>query len=286
MEGNNLSQNSINTTMTNVFSQQSELDQSVSLLPQGPPMTNGPDDQSMSQTISPESSFELSGFPSMNMTSNDYNDSEFVDPFNNVFYRVFTSEKSTGIHFYARPMFRMIASVLEKEFCTPGEDVTKFLLKTHIDGQKCNINVNRVDYTIVVTGPGHVTWKERSFRKMTVNLFKKFVDQTNLNLNMNQQEDINPAETVIHNNSNGSSVSPNMRFTSTLMDKINSLQREITKLTTEVNKLVSQAAESVIMSNVANVSQKEDNSLRVNGETQDPMRHETSDLDVLNQVQN
>ena len=147
MEGNNLSQSSINTTMTNLFSQQSELDQSVSLLPQGPPMTNGPDDQSMSQTISSESSFELSGFSSMNMTSNDYNDSEFVDPFNNVFYRVFTSEKSTDIHFYARPMFRMIASVLEKEFCTPGEDVTKFLLKTHIDGQKCNINVNRVDYT-------------------------------------------------------------------------------------------------------------------------------------------
>ena len=76
-----------------------------------------------------------------------------------------------------------------------------------------------------------------------------------------------------------------MRVISTLVDKINSLQHEITKLTTEVNKLVSQAAESVIVSNVANVRQKEDDSLRVNAETQDPMRHETSDLDVLNQVQ-
>ena len=39
------------------------------------------------------------------------------------------------------------------------------------------------------------------------------------------------------------------------------------------------------MSNVANVTQKEDDSIRVNAENQDPMRHETSDLDVLNQVQ-
>ena len=125
-------------------------------------------------------------------------------------------------------MFRMIVSVLEKKFTTPGEDVTKFLLKTHFDAQKCNITVNRVD--IIVTGPGHVAWKENRFRKMTVNMFKNVVDHTNLN--MNQQEDINPPETAIHNDSNGSSLTPNMRVISTLVDKINSLQCEITKLTT------------------------------------------------------
>ena len=282
MAGNNLSQSSIDTTLTNLYSQQSELDQSVSLLPQGPPMTIGAEVQSMSQTTSSESSFEISGFSSI-VTLNDDSDSEFVDPFNNVFYRVFPSEKSTDIHFYARPMFKMIISVLEKEFSTPGEDVTKFLLKTHINGQKCNINVNRIDYTIIVTGPGHVTWKEKSFRKMTVNMFKKFVDQTNVN--MNQQEDINPSETSITDNSSSSSASPNMRVISNLVDKINSLQREITKLTSEVNKLVRQAAESVIVSNVTNDIQKEDDSIRVNEENQDPLRHETSDLAQPNHVQ-
>ena len=255
MAQNNQSLSSIDSTLSNLFSQQSELDKSMSLLPQGEPRTH--DGHSMSQTSSSESSFELSGFSSF-MSSNDDNNSELADPFNNVFYRVFQSEKSTDIHFYARPMFNMIVSVLEKEFSTPGEDINKFLLKTHISGQKCHINVNRTDLTIVATGPGHVIWKEKNFRKMTSNMFKKFVDQTNLIVN--QEEDItpSPSETSICNNSISSAASSNMSVISAMMDKIHSLQSEVTKLTTEVNKLFRQAAESVTETNNQNVNKKKD----------------------------
>ena len=85
-------------------------------------------------------------------------------PFNNVFYRTIPSQKSTHIHFYARPLFNMVLSMLEKEFSTPGEDVNKFLLKTHIKGKKCHINVDRNDCTILATGPGHVNWKENHWQ--------------------------------------------------------------------------------------------------------------------------
>ena len=123
------------------------------------------------------------------MASSDDN-SEVDDPFNNVFYQIILSEKATHIYFYAQPLFNMIISVLEKEFNTPGDDVNRFLLKTHTDGKKCHIQVDKSDRTIVATGPGHVTWKENSYRKMSVNMFKKFVD----NSNMNNSADVNLSE--------------------------------------------------------------------------------------------
>ena len=234
-------QSSVDSTLNNLFSQESELDQSESLLPQGEPKTQVHDARVMSQSASSESSFEISGFSTL-MTSNDESNSELVDPFYDVFYKVFSSEKSTDIHFYAQTMFDMIVSALDKEYSTPGNDVGKFVLKTHINGQRCNINVNRVDYTITATGPGHVTWKEKCFRKMTAIMFKKFDDK--VRPLVDQQIGMSSSETHTNVNSNGCT-STNMSAISALMDKIHSLQNEVTKLTTEVNRLFRQAAESV-----------------------------------------
>lgn len=150
-------------------SRQSELEMSASLLPQEETRTG-----CQAASTSYESSFELSGFSCVLPSGNEYN-SETDDPFNNVFYRIIPSEKSTHIHFYARPLFNMILSVLEKELSTPGDDVSKFLLKTHIDGKKCHIHVDRSDCTIAATGAGHTSWKEISFRKMAMNMFNKFL---------------------------------------------------------------------------------------------------------------
>ena len=75
MAQNNQSLSSISSTLSNLFSQQSDLDKSMSLLPQGEPRTH--DGHSMSQTSSSESSFELTGFSSF-MSSNDDNNSELA----------------------------------------------------------------------------------------------------------------------------------------------------------------------------------------------------------------
>ena len=95
-------QSSINTTLDT--SQQSGLQKSESLLPQGEPRNVRYDSQAAS--ISYESSFELSGFSCVVASGDDYN-SEVDDPFNNVFYRIIPSEKATHIHFYAQPLFNM-----------------------------------------------------------------------------------------------------------------------------------------------------------------------------------
>ena len=121
----------------------------------------------------------------------------------------------------------MIISVLDKEFSTPGEDISKFLLKTHIDGQKCHINVNRADLTIVVTGTGHVNWKEKTFRKMSVNMFKQY--EASVNLSVSQQN--NPTVMTGNDSVNHTSASQTTEVVTALMDKIHSLQCEVTKLT-------------------------------------------------------
>lgn len=149
------------------------LDKSVSILPQKETRTQTPNSQV--ESLHDETSLEISGFTSAMPSGAQYS-SESNDPFNSVFYRVLPSANKTHIHFYATPLFKTILSVLEKEFCIPGEDVNKFMLKTYIEGKRCQITVDRTDLSIVATGPGHVYWKERNFRKMTFNMFKEFVD--------------------------------------------------------------------------------------------------------------
>lgn len=207
------------------------------------------------------------------MASGDNYNSEVDDPFNNVFYRIIPSEKATHIHFYAQPLFNMIISVLEKEFNTPGDDVNRFLLKTHIDGKKCHIQVDKSDRTIVATGPGHVTWKENSFRKMSVNMFKKFVDKTNSN--MNNSADVNLSEATRQVSSAIASSSPILRNISALMDMIHTLQGEMTELRKEVNMLVKQATTSFTQSaNDTTLSRAEDNHNCEHGENQDITENE------------
>ena len=242
-------QSSTNSTLASLFSQQSELDKSESLLPQGQPLTPGHDGQSAYKSSSSESSFELSGFSTVTDPDENHN-SELADPFNKVFYKVFPSERSTDIHFYSQRIFNMIISVLDKEFSTPGEDINKFLLKTHIDGQKCHINVNRADLTIVVTGPGHVNWKEKTFRKMSVNMFKQY--EASVNLTVSQQN--NPTVMSGNDSVNHTSASQTTEVVTALMDKIHSLQCEVTKLTKQVNKILCQAVETVTEN--VNVTQK------------------------------
>ena len=236
MEENQL-QSSLGISMET--SRQSELEMSASLLPQGETVAGC---QAVSTCY--ESSFELSGFSCVVPSGNDYN-SETDDPFNNVFYRIIPSEKSTHIHFYARPLFNMILSVLEKEFSTPGDDVSKFLLKTYIDGKKCHIHVDRSDCTIVATGAGHISWKEISFRKMAMNMFNKFVDKTNSTVCKNANNVFKPP-TCSNGSQTKTTDSPVLRNISALMDMIHNLQGQVTKLTEEVNRLVKQASASFI----------------------------------------
>lgn len=208
--------------------------------------------ESNSIVFSDESRYELSGFSA--------NCSEVKDPLDSIFYSVMPSKDNTIIRFYTKPLFNNIVSVLDKEFKVPENKSTKFSVKTHIDGKKCNIHVGWSDLTISLTGPGHVFWRENNFRKLTINMFNNFVDMTNSALNVSHgSQPIGISESSEKKDStisvsqadnvplvtDLSCDSPVMRNISTLMDMIHTLQKQVSTLTDQVNKLVQQASESV-----------------------------------------
>ena len=253
--------NSINLHVSeNMTSNESELaEKSLSLLPQGA-IQNKTKENDEVLTVE-ESSFEFSGYSSVTPSGGEYS-SEIDDPFNDIFYRVIPSGSATHIHFFSPQTFDKVLSALEKEFRTPGEDIKKFLLKTHVDGLRCHINVDRNDLTITATGPSHVSWKEKVFRKMTRNMVKNLMDKSNenqitptANASTQNTSEIDSSsstrqeysslslESLETNKSRTLDSSPQHSITA-LMDKIHSLQGEINMLRTVVNKLVTQVSES------------------------------------------
>ena len=230
---------------------------SQSLLPQGPKQLgcNEPNESDTSITFTEDSQTEFSGF------SENYS-SEITDPFDSIFYHMMPSKDSTGIFFYTKPLFNSIIAALDKEFKIPENSFKQFSLKTHVDGKRCSIKVDKVDMTITLSGPGHVCWREKNFKKLTINMFNNFVDETKTVLYTSCNA--TSAGVPVHDSKNDSTISldqtsiahpkplveldresPLMRNISALMDMIHSLQGQVATLTAQMNKLVLEAANSV-----------------------------------------
>ncbi|MCG8046830.1 MAG: GDSL-type esterase/lipase family protein [Candidatus Thiodiazotropha endolucinida] len=182
---------------------------------------------------------------------------EITDPFASIFYHIMTNKDTTTIFFYTRPLFSSIISALEKEFVFPANSDKKFSLKTHVDGKRCGLEVDKNEMTITLSGPGQECWKEKNFKKLTVNMFNNFVDETKTALlfTSNCEDSSNTADRKVYINQEDLSArpglfvqvdteSPLMRNISELMDTIHTLKGQVATLTAQVNKLVQQAANS------------------------------------------
>lgn len=238
--------------------------QSASLLPQGDNQLQQENDN-YTISISDVSQIEISGFTNDDTSGTDYI-SAVTDPFNSIFYHIIPSKNSSNIMFYTKPLFNSILSVLAKEFKMPGENSKMFTLKTHLNGKRCSIHIDRSDLTISVTGPGHTSWRDNNFRKLTEHMFRSFVDETNSVLQTKLDEKTTALDTTSSSNDitvsdNEAEIvqpqtlkqleaampsdSPIMKNISMLMDMVHTLQGQVSKLTTEVNKLVNQATKSL-----------------------------------------
>lgn len=230
---------------------------SQSLLPQGPVQLecNEPNESDTSSTFIEDSQNEFSGF------SENYS-SEITDPFDRIFYHMMPSKDSTGIFFYTKPLFNSIISALDKEFKIPENSFEQFSLKTHVDGKRCCIKVDKADMTITLSGPGHVCWREKNFKKLTINMFNNFVDETKTVLYTSCNA--TASDVSVHDSKNDSTISldqaniahpkslvqldqesPLMLNISAIMDMIHSLQEQVKTLTMQVNKLVLEEANSM-----------------------------------------
>ena len=212
------------------------------------------------------------------------------DPFQGIFYHAMPLQDSTNIMFYNKPMFNNILVVLSKQFEFPQEATKKFSVKTHVDSKSCKISVNREVTSLCVSGPGHISWMEKVFRRLAENLFRTFVKETSTLLNTStdsqdrssvttSQKSTHPNESLMISTTQapeeGRPVepeeqqpdkiytqlqdSPILRQVSAIMDMISTLQGQITTLTTQVNKLVEQAASESLYQTVEETSMDSSN---------------------------
>ena len=199
----------------------------------------------------------LEEFPGFSQ-GDDSLDSDMKDPFNSIFYHVMPLKDSTNIIFYHRPLYEDTLRVLSKQYTSfPSANAEKCRIKTHVDGLQCYLRIDRSVMSLSASGPGHISWKEKHFKRLSENIYRSFVHRTNSMLSVNTDlvvinDSLSASQVSTQPNKSGllpcntgatvSHDSPVMKQISTLMDMINSLQGQISELTNQVNELVSQAA--------------------------------------------
>ena len=221
---------------------------------------------------------EFPGFAAGDTDSDD----NVSDPFQGIFYHIMSLQDSTDILFYNKPIFKNILTVLSKQFSFPSEETVKFQLKTYLDQKKCILRIDKSVMSLCASGPGHISWKQKIFRKLAQNVFRTFVQENSSLLDINMvstsftQEDnealideaVEEPETEPPTGAEAQQPeqvveythlqdSPVIRQISTLMDMISTLQGQITTLTTQVNDLVQQASNQSVIRTVDQSTDKE-----------------------------
>ena len=116
---------------------------------------------------------EFPGFAAGDTESDD----NVSDPFQGIFYHIMSLQDSTDILFYNKPIFKNILTVLSKQFSFPSEETVKFQLKTYLDHKKCILCIDKSVMSLCASGPGHISWKQKIFRKLAQNVFRTFVQR-------------------------------------------------------------------------------------------------------------
>ena len=227
-----------------------------------------------------DSSHTLEDFPGFSQGDSSP-DTEMKDPFNAIFYHVSPLKDSTNITFYNRPLYENILQVLSKEFANfPSQSAKTFRIKTHVDRLKCFLTIDRSVLSLCASGPGHTIWREKKFKKLSENMYRSFVKETDsvLNTSLLDQDNSSLSGSQVSTQQNQSGLisileetaeketpgvvirqelpstntdpqdTPVMRKISVLMEMIHSLQGDVRSiqsnimtLTKEVNELATQA---------------------------------------------
>ena len=215
---------------------------------------------------------------------------EITDPLQGIFYYLMPSKDDTTILFYNKPLYNNLLAVLSKQFQFPSEETQTFTVKMHVKDKKaCFLHIDKRIKSIRASGPGHLHWKENHFKKLSENMYKSFVKETNSVLNSSNTIDIQDNQSL---SASQASTQPNQSGTNytategteeeppvvlvaeqlgqvdptslqdtpllhhipTLMDMIHKQQSILSHLTKQVNPLVEQAANESLYRTVDQIS--------------------------------
>lgn len=124
-------------------------------------------------------------------------DLEITDPLQGIFYHLMPSKDDTTIFFYNKPLYNNLLTVLSKQFQFPSAETQTFTVKMHVKDKKaCFLHIDKRIKSIRASGPGHLYWKENHFKKLSENMYKSFVKETNSVLNSSNTTDIQDNESL------------------------------------------------------------------------------------------
>ena len=105
---------------------------------------------------------------------------EITDPLQGIFYYLMPSKDDTTILIYNKPLYNNLLAVLSKQFQFPSEETQTFTVKMYVKDKKaCFLHIDKRIKFICASGPGHLHWKENHFKKLSENMYKSFVKETN-----------------------------------------------------------------------------------------------------------
>ena len=130
------------------------------------------------QESSKDDNEELSGFSEfVSNGSAIEKERHVIDNFNGILYHVIPTYNQINILFSTKGLYNQFVNSLDKELHSRSPNKDSPIYQTHLQGKKCVITCKKSDSSIVVTGPGNSIWRETTFIRLSLRLFKIFASE-------------------------------------------------------------------------------------------------------------
>lgn len=164
------------------------------------------------------------------------------DRFNGIFYNVHHSDNRVMILFATWELFTRFMSSFRKEFAEHKSSYT-----THVQGQKCHINIHKSENGLTVTGPGCRIWRETTFIRLATNLYRQYETDTNKHLEENRHSTVSAASQSSTPNNSRSRPGSEIPFSPVVTEKVSARKLEsISEMQSDIKSQVSSLMELVI----------------------------------------
>ena len=155
---------------------------------------------------------------------------------------MYTTVTTVTIMFATWELFTGFMSSFRKEFAEHKSTYT-----THVQGQKCYINIHKSENGITVTGPGYRIWRETTFIRLATNLYRQYETDTNKHLEENTQSAVSAASQSSTPNSSRSRLGSEIPLSPVIAGKVSTRKLEsISEMQSDIKSQVSSLMELII----------------------------------------
>ena len=122
--------------------------------------------------LSDQSENEFSGFSSPEIQASPlYQENKVTDNLDGILYNLSVTKNKVEVMFISSELFNNFMEALEKEITPKFNSSGNVTYSAHVQGKKCFINIQKNKLAIVLMGPGHILWRDSTFRRLTESIY-------------------------------------------------------------------------------------------------------------------